>query len=62
MAMAQFYGILMVAWEWLREACGENDYARHCARAKILGVEPLTLQAFYLTQLHSKYSRPSRCC
>ncbi len=60
--MVQLLKFLKAATQFVRELSGENDYARHCARAKILGVEPLTLQAFYLTQLHRKYSRPSRCC
>lgn len=49
-------------WEFLREASGENDYARYFERARKLGGRPLTRQAFYLAQQEHKYSRPARCC
>ncbi len=54
--------IAQIIWQYLREACGENDYARYQARARAFGVEPLTPQAFYVSQLRHKYSRPNRCC
>jgi hypothetical protein len=49
-------------WSYLREACGENDYARHCARAQAEGTPAMTAERFYLWQLGRKYSRISRCC
>ncbi len=54
--------IAQIIWQYLREVCGENDYARYQARARAFGVEPLTPQAFYVSQLRHKYSRPNRCC
>ncbi len=49
-------------WHLVREACGENDYARCCADAAAHGQEPPTPEAFYLANLQRKYSRPTRCC
>jgi len=49
-------------WRFFREASGENDYARHQARARERKALPLTREAFYLSQLQHKYSRPNRCC
>ena len=49
-------------WECLREASGENDYARYRSRVLALGQEPMTLQAFYHARWERKYSRPNRCC
>jgi len=49
-------------WRLLREACGENDYARCCADARARGQELPTPEAYYLAKLHRKYSRPTRCC
>ncbi len=60
--MAQMQKALRIIWNCLREACGENDYARYSARARALGITPLTPGMFYLTQLRHKYSRPNRCC
>ncbi len=60
--MAQLQNVLRILWRYLREACGEDDYARYQARARALGIEPLTPEAFYLAHLHHKYSRPNRCC
>ncbi len=57
--LAEFLGKV---WEFLREACGENDYARHRARALLSGERPMTAEAFYLDKIHHKYSRPCRCC
>ena len=51
-----------VLWNYLREACGENDYARHCARARAEGASAMTAKQFYLAKLRRKYSRISRCC
>jgi uncharacterized short protein YbdD (DUF466 family) len=54
--------MLRKAWEFLREASGENDYARYAERARKQGGRPMTRQSFYLEQLERKHSRPSRCC
>ena len=60
--MTRLLVVLRTLWEHLREASGENDYARYRSHVLGLGQEPLTLQAFYLTRCEHKYSRPSRCC
>ncbi len=60
--MANFQEFLRTVWQFLREACGEKDYARYRARILALGGRPLTTEAFYLRQLQHKYSQPSRCC
>jgi Selenoprotein, putative len=49
-------------WEYLREASGENDYARSRARALEQGAEILSPGDFYEEKLREKYSRPNRCC
>ncbi|MBZ5668124.1 MAG: putative selenoprotein [Acidobacteriia bacterium] len=49
-------------WHYLREICGENDYARCCAQASARGEEPPTPETFYLAELRRKYSNPTRCC
>ncbi len=53
--------VLGVLW-LLREAAGENDYARYCARARAAGSELLSPGDFYVLKLHRKYARPCRCC
>ena len=60
--MTQFIDIIRKLWQYLRETCGENDYARYRARALRLGARPMTPDQFYLWQLQQKYSRPARCC
>jgi hypothetical protein len=60
--MTSFQQALRFLWEYLREACGENDYARYRARSLRQGNEPMPPQAYYLRQLQQKYSRPNRCC
>jgi hypothetical protein len=60
--MTRLLTFLDALWEYLREASGENDYARYRSHVLALGEEPMTLQAFYLTRWEHKYSRPSRCC
>jgi hypothetical protein len=60
--MVRIREILMNVWSFLREACGENDYARYRAHALARGVEPEPQETFYLNKLHRKYSTPSRCC
>ena len=49
-------------WDFFREVCGENDYARCRARALGCGEEAPTPEAFYLAKLQRKYSRLNRCC
>jgi len=60
--MAIVLRFLKELWATLREASGENDYARY--RASVLGraKPPLTPREFYAEKLERKYSRPSRCC
>jgi Selenoprotein, putative len=60
--MRQLATMLGKIWEYIREASGENDYARYFARAARQGEEPLSRRAFYLSQLEHKHSRPNRCC
>jgi hypothetical protein len=60
--MAQLQKVARIFWYYLREACGENDYARYRARALDLRVEPVPPEVFYLSRLQRKYSRPNRCC
>ena len=60
--MTRLLKFLHALWEYLREASGENDYARYRSHLLALGQEPMTIQAFYLTRWEHKYSRPSRCC
>jgi hypothetical protein len=60
--MTRLLKFLRALWESLREASGENDYARYRSFVLTLGQEPMTLQAFYLTRWEHKYSRSSRCC
>jgi uncharacterized short protein YbdD (DUF466 family) len=49
-------------WSYLREAAGEDDYARYLARVRRLGGDPITEKQFYLAELERKYSRINRCC
>ena len=51
-----------MAWQFLCDATGENDYARYRTFALRQGESPMTPEAFYLSQLRQKYSRPNRCC
>ena len=60
--MAQIKIAIRTAWQFLREACGENDYARYRAAAIGRGEPPQSPEAFYLSKLQDKYSRPNRCC
>ena len=60
--MTRLLKFLHALWGYLREASGENDYARYRSHVLGLGQMPMTLQAFYLTRWEHKYSRPSRCC
>ena len=60
--MARLLKFLRSLWEYLREASGENDYARYRSHVLAHGEEPMTLQVFYLTRCEHTYSRPSRCC
>ena len=60
--MTRLLKVQRVLWEYLREASGENDYARYQSHVLTLGQEPMTLQAFYHLRWEHKYSRPSRCC
>ncbi len=53
---------LRTAWRLLLEAIGENDYDRYRARMRGRGDTPVAPDAFYLSNLERKYSRPNRCC
>ena len=60
--MNPIHGLLQRLWQFLRDATGENDYARYQTFALSHGDPPMTREAFYLSQLQKKYSRPNRCC
>ncbi len=60
--MLELQILMRTVWQYLREACGENDYARYRARALRKGSRPLPPDEFYLWKLRVKYSRVSRCC
>ncbi|HEV2352194.1 MAG TPA: CstA-like transporter-associated (seleno)protein [Terriglobia bacterium] len=60
--MAKIQELWRMAWRLLCEACGENEYARYLAAANRRGDAPLSPEAFYLSRLEAKYSRPNRCC
>ncbi len=60
--MSKLFRTLKTLWELLREACGENAYARYCRYVVARGGQPLSPQAFYLAELERKHSRPARCC
>jgi len=60
--MTQLLKVLHAIWEFLRDASGENDYARYRSHVLTLGQQPMTLQAFYLNRWERKYSRLNRCC
>lgn len=60
--MSNLIQLLKSCWNLLRDACGENDYARYYAREAAHGHQPMTPQAFYVWKINRQYSRPSRCC
>ncbi len=60
--MVQFKKVLTSLWTYLREACGENDYARYRARAPADRGCIMSPEEFYIWKLRQKYSRISRCC
>ncbi len=60
--MTQFRELMRIFWRYLREACGEYDYARYRRRELWRGGLPMTPEAFYISRLRHKYSRPNRCC
>lgn len=60
--MLAFRKLVQTLWQYLREASGENDYARYRSRALAENVEPMSPDEFYLLKLRHKYSRISRCC
>jgi hypothetical protein len=60
--MIHLLNLIRTAWQYLSEVSGENDYPRYRARVIAQGGAPLTPGAFYLGQLHRKYSRMNRCC
>lgn len=60
--MTQIQKLIRMAWQFLREASGENAYARYRTFALRHGHSPMSPEAFYLSQLQKKYSRPNRCC
>jgi uncharacterized short protein YbdD (DUF466 family) len=60
--MVRLRKLLREIWEILREASGENDYARYYRHALARGEQPVTPQVFYRKKLQHKYSGISRCC
>lgn len=52
-----------VFWRRLREWCGDAAYERY-VRAASRNTQSCfaSREQFYLQQLESKYSKPSRCC
>jgi hypothetical protein len=60
--MTQLCKVIRGIWQFLREASGENDYARYRSHLLALGGQPLGPRDFYLEQVRRKYSRPSHCC
>ncbi|PYV19516.1 MAG: DUF466 domain-containing protein [Acidobacteria bacterium] len=54
--------LLGIVWQYLREACGENDYERYRARTLERGENLLSQEAFFVERLELKYARPNRCC
>lgn len=53
---------LRTVWKFTLELVGENDYSRYRDRLLRRGETPLPPDAFYLSNLERKYSRPNRCC
>ena len=49
-------------WNYLREVCGENDYARYLADLRHHGGDRMTAQQFYLAAVERKHSKINRCC
>lgn len=49
-------------WEYLREVCGENDYARYQRHMLSRDGRLMTPAEFYLWKQRHKYARPNRCC
>lgn len=60
--MAELHKVLRNLWHFLREASGENDYARYRTRVLAQGGRPMKPVEFYLWQQQHRYSRPNRCC
>lgn len=54
--------LLKTLWRIVLESVGENDYGRYRDRLLARGETPLAPDAFYLSNLERKYSRPNRCC
>ena len=51
-------------WQGIREWCGDaayESYVRSKAR-QASSCRTLSQAAFYVDQLHRRYSRPNRCC
>ena len=57
-----FLRALKAIWSFVLESAGENDYSRYRGRLIARGETPLAPDAFYLSNLERKYSRPNRCC
>jgi uncharacterized short protein YbdD (DUF466 family) len=58
------FNAIQRVWFGLREWCGDAAYERYtqsCARSDCKTVL-MSREEFYLSQLHKKYSRVSRCC
>ncbi len=53
---------LSAFWNYLREASGENDYARYRMWMLAKGCKPVSKREFYDQRQQEKYSRPNRCC
>lgn len=60
--MGQLEKLLRGVWEFLREACGENDYYRYRTQALSRGEQPVAPEDYYLEKLRHKYSCPKCCC
>jgi hypothetical protein len=60
--VVRIHELLISVWGFLREACGENDYARYRAHVLARGGKPQPPGDFYLEKLNKKYSTPNRCC
>ncbi len=60
--MARIHQILISVWGFLREACGENDYAHYRDHVLARGEKPQPAGDFYREKLNNKYSTPNRCC
>jgi uncharacterized short protein YbdD (DUF466 family) len=49
-------------WAALRAWSGDSAYETYVARARVLGVVPVSAQDFYLEAVRKRYSNVGRCC